>query len=279
MLFTIKRILVCSDLSANSELVLRNAEIIRQRTGADLDILYVSDTLIHHPFLDEEAVRNIGLEAKIKLNDKLINLQIKGELLFEEGDVAERINEIIANGKAKYDLLLIGHNGRPGMLQHLLGSTARRLLSSVSIPTLVVKSDLAFGKMGCLVDNTSTLGWMVTSSLDFYRSLKFSFIEFINLWHELPEPFGHGGSTAEFKNQLAEEIHYFEHEKEKVSIRVETAKELQVAGHLLELLKEEKIDLAIMKRNRGKNVKTMLLGSETMRMLELDHINLLVLPV
>lgn len=279
MLFTIKRILVCSDLSKNSELVLRNAELIRERTGADLDILFVSDAGTHHSFLDDEAIRNIGMEARIKLNDQMKKLQINGVLLFEEGEVAEKINDIITNGKDKYDLLMIGHNSSPGILQHLLGSTARRLLSSVNIPTLVIKRDLKFGKMGCLVDNTSPLGWMITSSLDFYRNLKFNLIEFINLWHELPEPFGHGGSSAEFKKHLEEEIQYFEHEKEKVSIRVETAKELQVAGHLQQILKEEKIDLAIMKRNRGKKVKTMLLGSETMRMLELDPVNLLVLPV
>src|SRR5688572_9167607 len=106
MLFTIKRILVCSDLSANSELVLRNAELIRERTGAQIDVLYVSDARTHHPYLDDDSIRKIGLEAKIKLNDQLMNLQIKGDLLFEEGEVAEKINDLITNGNVKYDLLL-----------------------------------------------------------------------------------------------------------------------------------------------------------------------------
>lgn len=262
MLFTIKRMLVCSDLSENSELVLRNAEKLRQRTGAEVDLLHVSHK--------SEA-------TKAELQDQMKRHHFQGNLIQKEGDVPHVINEVIDSGK--YDLLVIGHNSQTGVWKHLLGSVARKLLSSVPLPTLVIKADLRFNKIGSLVDNTSTLGWMITSSLDFYRSLKFDTIEFINLWHDLPEPFGHGGSLAEFKSRLWEEIHYFEHEKEKVSVRVEPARELQVANHLFDIVREEKVDLAVMKRNRGKNVKTMMLGSETMRMLELDPLNLLILPV
>lgn len=262
MLFTIKRMLVCSDLSENSELVLMNAEKLRQRIGGEIDILHVSQ--------DSHA-------SKSKLQEQMKRHHFQGNLIQREGDVPHVINEVIASGK--YDLLIIGHNSQTGVWKHLLGSVARKLLSSVPLPTLVLKKELQFNKMGCLVDNTSSLGWMITSSLDFYRSLKFDTIEFVNLWHDLPEPFGHGGSSSEFKSRLWEEIHYFEHEKEKVSVRVEPARELQVANHLFEIIQEEKIDLAVMKRNRGKNVKTMMIGSETMRMLELEPLNLLILPV
>lgn len=262
MLFTIRRMLVCSDLSENSELVLKNAEKIRHRTGAEVDLLHVS--------VDSEA-------SGAKLQEQMKRHNLKGNLIQKEGDVPTVINEVIESGK--YDLLIIGHNSQTGIWKHLLGSVARKLLSSVPVPTLVLKKELQFDKMGCLIDNTSSLGWMITSSLDYYRSLKFETIEFVNLWHDLPEPFGHGGSSAEFKSRLWEEIRYFEHEKEKVSVRVEPARELQVAHHLFEIVQEDQVDLAVMKRNRGKNVKTMMLGSETMRMLELEPLNLLILPV
>lgn len=258
MLFTIKRILVCSDLSPNSDQVILNAEILRKRTGAKLDVLHVAES---------------GPDFESKLSKQLESLDIKAELMILNGEATEKINETITSGKIKYDLLMIGHNSRSGLFHHLLGSVAKKILSSVSIPTLIIKNELQFNKLGCLIDNTSPMGWMITSSLDFYRVLKFEHIQFINLWH------GDSGSLSEFRDRLHGEIQYFEREKENVSIRVEATKELQVSGHLYEILKEEKVNLTIMKRNRGKNMKTLILGSETMRMLEMENLNLLILPV
>ena len=277
MLFSIQKILVCSDLSENSIQVLKNAELIRQRTKSEVDILYVSDIGLHldfavHPrktFYDE-FVASLAMDYKEKMREQTEKSGIKGQALFKEGDIAETINNFLTDGKEKYDLLIIGHNSKRGILQHLLGSVARKLLSSVSVPTLVIKEDLQFNKMGSLVESEGPVDWMITSSLDFYRSLGFKEMEFISLWHK---------SGRHSREKMEEEVRYFLHGDEKPVVRIQEARDVQVAHELYEVVKEDKIDLAIMKRNRGQKLKKMVLGSETLRMLEMEGVNLLVLPV
>ncbi|MFP5386544.1 MAG: universal stress protein [Bacteriovoracia bacterium] len=264
-------------MSENSVQVLKNAEALRERTKASVDILYVSDVGLHLDFavqtrktFYDEFVASLAMDYRQKMKEQIEQSGIQGEAIFKEGDIAETINTLLTNGKEKYDLLIIGHNSKRGLFQHLLGSTARKLLSSVSVPTLIIKEDLKFNKMGSLVECEGPVDWMITSSLDFYRSLGFKEMEFISLWHE-------NGQRS--KEKMEEEVRYFLHGNEKPIILVRPAGEFQVAQELFEIVKEEKIDLAIMKRNRGQKLKKMVLGSETLRMLEMEGINLLILPV
>lgn len=275
MLFTIKKILVCTDLSSHSNLVVKNAEILRQRTGAELDLFYVSDIGLHLDFairtkrtFYDAFLSDLSLDLQKKLTEQVTATAVQASVVFEEGDVAEKISEQL--GKTKYDLLIIGHSSRRNLVTRILGSVARKILSGVEVPTLVIDEDLKFQKVGSLVDTSGPLEWMVTSSLDFYRSLKFQKIEFISLVHQ---------NEREKKDKLEEEISYFLHQDENASVRVEMTQDYQVAQHLFNTLKQDNVDLAIMKRNRGLGLRKMLLGSETLRMLELAPVNLLVLPV
>jgi hypothetical protein len=54
--------------------------------------------------------------------------------------------------------------------------------------------------------------------------------------------------------------------------------ELQVAYHLVNILQEDQVDVAIMQRHQKKIMDRMMIGSETKRMIELFTGNLLVLP-
>lgn len=277
MLFSIQKILVCSDLSENSIQVLKNAEVVRQRTNASVDILYVSDIGLHLDFavnsrktFYDEFVASLAMDYKQKMREQIEKSGIKGQAIFKEGDIPETINNLLTNGNEKYDLLIIGHNSRQGLFQHLLGSVARKLLSSVSVPTLIIKEDLQFRKMGSLVESEGPVDWMITSSLDFYRTFGFKEMEFISLWHE---------SGRHSREKMDEEVRFFLHGNEKPVVRVQAAKELHVAQELYDILVEDKIDLAVMKRNCGQKLKKRVLGSETLRMLEMEGINLLILPV
>lgn len=288
MLFSIKRILVCTDLTEKADEVLINAEALRKRTNAELDILHVSDlglrlewsadTTKKETFYDA-FVEGIANDLKSKLQAQIERTGVKGNPLFAEGHAVDKINDLIVNGDKKYDLLVIGHNSKAGTLHHVLGSVARKIASSAPIPTIIVKRDMEFNTIGAFVDGTRPVDWMVTSSLDFYRSFKFGKIEFVTLWFDLPEPFQEEESASAVASKLDEEIKYFIHGKENFSIRVEPSRELFVAYHLARIADEDKIDLAVMKRNRGKKLNKKLLGSETLRMLELNTPNILILPV
>jgi nucleotide-binding universal stress UspA family protein len=288
MLFTIKRILACTDLSPRSDEVLRDAEILRQRVGAELDILYVSNLGVH---LDFSAVRTkeetyyeaflegIASDLNDKLMDQIKRTGVKGQAIFGEGDVVEEINNVIMNGKEKYDLLMIGHHSKSGIVQELLGSVARKIVANAPIPTLVVKKKLEFDTMAAFVDGSRPVDWMVSSSLDYYRTFGFKKIEFISLWLDLPEPFHREEEARDFSDNLLEEVKYFARDNEHFEVKVEPSRDLMVAYHLIRIIEDDKIDLAIMKRNRGKNLFKKMIGSETQRILDLESTNILIMPV
>ncbi|MCM2351248.1 MAG: universal stress protein [Bacteriovoracaceae bacterium] len=288
MLFPIKRILVCTDLSEHSDEVLRSSEIIRQRVDGELDILYVSDLGLQLEWFSDKArndtfyksfIGNIADEVMEKMKLQMARTSAQGNTLFKQGHVVQKISDTILEGEKKYDLLIIGHNSKAGLLHHFIGSVARKLLSSVSVPTLVIRKPIIFFKIAGLIDERGSTNWMITSTMDFYRTLGFENVEFIALWHKQPAPSGEEESKFQFEDDLKEDIEYFTREGEKVIVRVEDAHDFQMAPQLAQIVDEDKVSVAVMKRNRGKKLNKLLLGSETMRMLEMDTANLMVMPV
>lgn len=288
MLFPIKRILVCTDLSEHSDEVLRSSEIIRQRVDGELDILYVSDLGLQLEWFSDKArndtfyksfIGNIADEVMEKMKLQMARTSIQGNTLFKQGHVVQKISDTLLEGEKKYDLLIIGHNSKAGLLHHFIGSVARKLLSSVPVPTLVIRKPISFFKIAGLIDERGSTNWMITSTMDFYRTLGFENIEFISLWHKQPAPGGEEESKSQFEDDLKEDIKYFTREGENVIVRVEDAHDLQMAPQLAQIVDEDKVSVAVMKRNRGKKLNKLLLGSETMRMLEMETSNLMVMPV
>jgi nucleotide-binding universal stress UspA family protein len=269
MIFSIKQILVCSDLSEKSDEVLREAEILRERLGAKADVLFVSD-------LNEDPDKQD--DCKIKLQNQIARTHLEASQLLESGDVVEKINDLIINGRKKYDLLVIGHTSQVGLVSHLLGSVAKEILSNAPLPTIVVKKKFNFHKIASLVDGSPPMDWMVVTSLDFYRNLKFDKIEFISLWHDLPDKSLFEQHDADLEDVLKEEVDYMMRENERFELVVRPTSDLLVADHLARILIENKIDLAIVKRNRGKKINAKILGSQTLRLLNFD-INLLIMPI
>jgi nucleotide-binding universal stress UspA family protein len=274
--------LVCTDLSNEADEVIASAEILRQRVNGELDVLHVSDidlqlgqarSSVSDETFYEVFVGNISRDLKEKLQKQVKRTGAKGKTIFHQGDVVESINLLLIEGDKKYDLLVIGHNSKKGLFKHLMGSTARKMVASAAIPTLVVKAPMAFGKIAGLIDDSKPANWMITSTFDFFRSLAFKEVEFITLWAEHSETFKEAAST------LAENVSYFKRDNEDPIIRVESTSDFKLSDHLTRIIEEDHVDLAVMKRNRGKKLNKMIIGSETMRMLETGAVNLLVLPV
>jgi nucleotide-binding universal stress UspA family protein len=288
MLYTIKKILVCTDLSEQSDVVLKTAEKLRKRINAEMDVLYVTDIGLqlkiassgtsNETFYDS-IVGNMVRDLRENLHNQVKRTEVFANSIIVEGNVVQEINNIINEGEIKYDLLIIGHNSKTGLFHHLIGSVARKLVSSVSIPALVIKKEIDFNLLSGLIDDEGPSNWMITSTFDFYRALKFRNIEFISLWFDLPEPFGQQGKGSKYPEQISEDVKYFTHEDENPSVKVSPTRELPVSNKIIEMLEESKSDLAVLKRNKGKKLNKMIVGSETMRLLEFENLNLLVLPV
>lgn len=289
MLFSIKNILVCTDLSERSDDVLVDAEILRRQLHAEVDILFVSDIGLHLEWATNERnkdtyygsfVKKIAKDLENKLKDQINRTGIVGNPIFAEGNVVQTINDLIINGEKKYDLLLIGHSSKKeSAVEYFLGSVAKKIAASVPVPTIIVKRKLEFNIIASFIDQSRPLDWMVSTSLDFYRLLNYKKIEFISLWHDLPHPFRIEEDISDFSDKLKEDINYFVRKGDDVVVKVLPTRELLVAYHLIRIIDEDKIDLAIVKRNRGKRFHRKILGSETLRLLEMNTCNILVMPV
>jgi nucleotide-binding universal stress UspA family protein len=289
MLFSIKRILVCTDLSHRCDDVLIDAEILRKRLNAQADILFVSDIGLHFEWnsdqKDEQTfygkfIEKMKKDLKNNLNSQIERTGIQGNVLFAEGSIVHEINDIILNGPNRYDLLMIGHSRKGIQNRHLtLGSVARKIVSNVSLPTMVVKKKLEFNTLAALVNGSRPLEWMVATSMDLYRLFNYKKIEFISLLHDLPEPFKNTEELKEFTQKLQDDVEYLSREKDNFLIKVLPTKEVLVAHHLGRIMQEDQVDLAVVKRNRGKRFNQKILGSVTLRLLELDTCNILVMPI
>ncbi len=288
MLFPIKKILVCTDLSDHSDEVLKSAEAVRQRVNGELSVLYVSDIGLHLEWASDKSrqetfyktfIGSIADDLTEKMKAQIQRTGANAKLFLRQGVIVDQICQTIMENDEKYDLLIIGHSSKTTLFHHLIGNVARKLVSSVSIPTLVIKKPIEFNKIAGLIDERGSSNWMITSTLDFFRTLTFKEVEFISLWHDRPEFFNQDESMTDFKDNLMDDIKYFTRDGEKVIVRVEATHDLQIAHQLAQLIEEDKVSLAMMKRNRGKKLNKLLLGSETLRMLELESINILVMPV
>jgi nucleotide-binding universal stress UspA family protein len=289
MLFEIKNILVCTDLSEKSDEVLRGAHIVQKRTHSEIHILFVSNAGIRYDFEDTSDLNetfyenfNLGFQKDLlhKLREQIIRTGIRGRLIIAEGDVIKEITSRVLDQNIKYDLLILGHTlhdsyHNPPTLLRYFGSICRKILSSVEIPTIIVKEKIAFNTLGAFVDGSRPLDWMVAMSFDFYRILQFSKIEFISL-----RMIGVSqNELIDFKEQLSEDISYLSRKGDTYEVKIESTHEIMLAHHFARIIAADKVDLAILKRNRGKKINKKFIGSETLRLLELDTCSLLILPV
>ena len=147
------------------------------------------------------------------------------------------------------------------------------------IQVLIIKRNLQFNHISCFLDGSRPIDWMVATGFDYFRILKFQKIEFVSLWMDYPEPFHKEIIASDFSQTLEEEVKYILRPNEVFQIRVEPIRELPIAKQLARIINEDKIDLAVVKRNRGKKINKKFLGSETQRLLEMDTCNILVMPI
>jgi nucleotide-binding universal stress UspA family protein len=291
MLFELNKILVCTDLTFKSDEVLKSAELIRQRTNSQVDILYVSDLGLHLEWAAsltkeftyyDKFLAGLKKDLEQRLEDQIKRTGIEGKIIYSEGNVVQKIKDQISNRGVHYDLLILGHSGSDGEVGHMhhyLGSVCRKILSTVEVPTIVIKKKIGFNNMMSFVDGSRPLDWMVAFSFDFYRLLKFSKIEFVTLFATLSREKILKNSMMDFKEQLTQDVNYLSRQGDCYEVRIERTHEVMLAHEFAQMMEKDHIDLAILKRNRGKKLNKKFIGSETLRLLELQTSSMLILPV
>nr|WP_300004114.1 universal stress protein [Tissierella sp.] len=140
-----KKILVTVDGSENSNRALLEAKMIAKCTGADVDVLTVTEYLVISPYMGvkykamplsdhaKEDAQNILKDALTLFDD----FEGKVEGLIESGDPADVIIETAKQGK--YNLLVMGSRGLGTFSRAMLGSVSNKVLNHGSINVLIIK--------------------------------------------------------------------------------------------------------------------------------------------
>ncbi|OGT21413.1 MAG: hypothetical protein A3C55_01915 [Gammaproteobacteria bacterium RIFCSPHIGHO2_02_FULL_42_13] len=133
-------ILVASDFTDNSGMVIKKAEELAKQMGSHLSLLHVVEPLPGYGYafvgsaeielqLVEEAKRQLaklGKQLNVKDNDQYVEV---GPTKIEITRVAEEIGA---------DLIIVGSHGRHG-LSNLLGSTANAVIHNADCDVLTVR--------------------------------------------------------------------------------------------------------------------------------------------
>jgi nucleotide-binding universal stress UspA family protein len=283
-LYSMKKILVCTDFSEASDHALRAAGELLSRNGGSLDILYVSEIGLHLDEVLNETMKktyrtaflgDLSATMNAKMQDQMNRCGVQGNTIYRDGKVSEIILNMANEGN--HDLLVMGH-GQRTIMRQILGSTVFKIISSTPLPLLVTKIPLKLGRVAGLVDESREMDQIILGTLDFLRNFQCEEAEFISLWMDFPQPFGNNDTPTDIEKKLREQVEHFCHEADKVSIRVEPTRELKLAYPLVEMLKEDKIDIAILKRFTSGNLKRVYIGSTTKRLIEIFEGNVLILP-
>lgn len=282
-LYPMTRMLVCTDLSAESDLVLKAAEELRNINNGTIDLLYVSDLGFKfdeilgqssRPTYRDAFMGDLKASIESKMKDQISRTGIKCNTLIKDGKVSEVVKAI--SEENQHDLIVMGH-GRKPLVHKILGSNANKMISHSVLPVMVIKKTLALNKVAGLIDESRSLDRIIIGSFDFFRNFKCKGITFVSLWMDFPEPFGnpHGRDTEE---KVYEEIKHFAKENEKFDVKFGPTKELRLAEPLEKILSKEHVDVVIVKRFSQGNLKRVHIGSTTKQLLEIFDGNILVLP-
>ncbi|MCM2348953.1 MAG: universal stress protein [Bacteriovoracaceae bacterium] len=290
-------ILICTDFTLYSDQALRAAEVIRKKNNATLHALHVteypvewngsvSNDLLPH-YLDDRFDIELFNLSKDKLDQQIKDNDIHCQGHVSMGVAYSVIHQFIRDNNI--NLLIMGYKGKESSPFHL-GSLAEKMVASTSIPILVVKGPFVIRKIAALFDPANPADEIVKTAEELGRFFSAK-LAVVSLFKDIVSRFVGIGKlgfstkvlslTADERQEITDSIK--KHIKNLLSenthaeIKVETSVEKKLAYHLNSILTADHTDLAVMKRHHGDFLESMLIGSETRRLLELFERNLLIL--
>lgn len=136
------RYLVAIDGSKYSEMALKTAIDLAEKTKASITLLSVIDI---DQYLGSTSLQDFTLKSNRDITEKMLaeviekyqNQNVKLEKLVTTGSVA---NEIIAESRNDYDLVIVGSRGLGKVKRTFLGSVSNKVVNQAANSTLVVKN-------------------------------------------------------------------------------------------------------------------------------------------
>lgn len=279
-LYPMKRILVCTDLTPESDVVLKAADTLCRKHEGTLDILYVSDMGLHIDEVIKDTFKEVFLKdlrtsIETKMKAQMERLQISGNILIKSGGVAEGIVNLADQGN--HDLVMMGH-GRKHFMEKILGSNAAKVVSTCTVPLLVIKKNPDFKKIGCLIDESRPMDKLIIGAFNYMKNFGYEEAEFLSLWIDFPKPFGISEEGHLVQDKVSREVEYFAPQNVKYVVKTSPTRELKLGDALEKILVSDGVDTAVVKRFSEGNLKRVYIGSTTRRILENFAGNILVIP-
>lgn len=138
----ISKILVPLDGSKNSQRGLETAISLARQCGATITGVFSIHAPPHSEFRGVGSVeKSLNREVK-KIMEESKTLAAKNGIVFKEklmrGDIGYNIVKL-AQGKEKFDMIVIGSRGRSSTKELFFGSVSNYVIHTAKIPVLVVK--------------------------------------------------------------------------------------------------------------------------------------------
>jgi nucleotide-binding universal stress UspA family protein len=245
------------------------------------------DSWALEPWIDEgqrgEYLAN--LEELLRVQAKRCEVKAKTHVNHDP-NVAQAILKFAKEHSPK--MIFIGDKGMGAVEKIFLGSVVRKVVSLAPVPVMVVKEDVPIKKIAALVDGADDSKEILETSIELSSHFE-SPLSVISLVPVFPGVYS--DITAEYSSSL---IHVL---KEKLTESVEETSqkikailkdrpaelmvrlsyERDLSSHLKEILEDSDINLAVMRKRSSSRLEQFLLGSVSLRILELFKGNILVL--
>jgi len=146
MRFPFRSILAATDLGCRSDVIVRSAAILAQRSGAELHLLH-SLELPRVP--SNDVIRRTGFFGQIETAEERLRDQVERTMPEGVRPASQKVIIYIAHNaildraqEVSADLIVVGPHRSGAAGAHFLGTTTDRVVRTASVPCLVVKEPL-----------------------------------------------------------------------------------------------------------------------------------------
>jgi len=280
----IHKILWATDFSRESMACLPYIEIFHQKMKVEPHALYVlprfSDWVYDAAFFSLEdlhqEIESTRKKSTSKLEEIGANKKIKFSIATREGVPSEEILNYASDQSV--DMIFSGRRGLTEIEQILVGSTTMRLIRNTHTPVFVVPRERRKARINRIlapVDLNESSMRELCFSISLARQLKAELVvahvaEFYN--YKVPM-LKRDRLIARINQQISKVA-------EKLDYRIENIihETGEPAHKILQIIQDQKIDVAVMATNQRKGLEKFLLGSVTQKVLLATDIPLIVLP-
>lgn len=289
------RILVCTDFSEASDRALKEGSRLAQKSGGELHVLHVTqypwmlqvtETGIVNEELASEVSRAIRENCLYQFDEQLKRTKVSASTVLRfDTDIKKTIYDIVR--ELKVSLLVLGHTNSTIDKILPVGSFARKIASSSEVPVLIVKNDMPVDKVAALVDGNEDFRPILDRAVE----LSYLYSAQLNVLSLLPKfPGIYQSPYQEIARPIVQAInHDSEKEINTLKLRIKDALcgqkaelyiantfEKNIGNHLIEILNENNINLAVLKRHHKSFLEKFMFGSVSHTVMENFKGNVLI---